>query len=241
LIRIRPIRILVATTQAAGASGRRNLPRNLPLALALALASLAAGAVAASPAPASATTSALAPETLTRARVIRAEVNARYRLMPGRKLVVTEATSTGVVESFTLLTDPFEPLRVVPADNGIYFAICSARAKCPYPARSAAWPAIALLPRRQALELALRTFLKTSVSLVVVALPTIKPVWVVFERDDLLANINAPALLDQVAKQPAIAETDLGVDQLTRPRLFLPLPILPPPRDTIYAVHLVAP
>jgi hypothetical protein len=81
------------------------------------------------------------------------------------------------------------------------------------------------------------------VSLVVVALPTIKPVWVVFERDDLLANINAPGLLDQVAKQPALAETDLGdlVDKLTRPHLFLPLPILPPPRDTIYAVRLFVP
>jgi len=239
LIRIRPIRFLVAAAQAAGASGRRNLPRNLPLAL----ASLAAFAVAASPAPASTTTSALAPETLARARVIRAEVNARYRLVPGRKLVVTEATTTGVVETLTLVTDWLEPPRVVPADNGIYFAICSVRAKCSYPARSAAWPVAAFLPRRQALELALRTFLETSASLVVVALPTADPVWVVFERDDLLANIDAPAVIDQLASNPAATETPLRelVRRLTRPRLFLPLPILPPPDDTIYAVHLFAP
>jgi hypothetical protein len=206
LIRIRPIRILVAAAQAAGASGRRNLPRSLPLAL----ASLAAGAVAASPAPAATTTSALAPETLTRARVIRAEVSARYRLVPGRrKLAVTEATTTGVVQSLTLVTDWLELPRVVPADNGIYFAICSARAKCPYPARSAAWRAAAFLPRRQALELALRTFLKTSASLVVVALPTAEPVWVVFQRDDLLADTDAPAVLDQLASNPAAIDTPL--------------------------------
>ncbi len=154
-----------------------------------------------------------------------------------------EATSTAVVESFTLLTDPFEPLRVLPADNGIYFAICSARARCPYPARSTAWPTVAFLPRRQALELALRTLLETSVSIVVVALPTAQPVWVIFERDDLLANIDAPAVLDQLARPPAVINRPLRdlVGQLTRPRLFLPIPILPPPDDTIYAVSLFGP
>lgn len=210
--------------------------------LALAAAALAAGAAAASPAPATATAS-IEPAALARARVIRAEVDSRYRLLPGRKLTVTEATSTGVVETLTLLTDLFELPRVVPADNGIYFAICSARAKCPYPARSAAWPAAAFLPRRQALELAVRTFLETSVSLVVVALPTAQPVWAVFERDDLLAKIDAPAVLDQLAPHPAVIDTPLRdlVDRLTRPRLFLPLPILPPPRGTIFAVSLLGP
>jgi hypothetical protein len=85
--------------------------------------------------------------------------------------------------------------------------------------------------------------METSVSLVIVALPTAKPVWVVFERDDLLANIDAPALLAQFANPPAAADTAFRelIGQLTRPRLFLPLPILPPPRDTIYAVRLFAP
>ncbi len=238
MIRIRPIRLLVAAAQPAEAIGRRNVPRKLPLAL----ATLAA-AVAAAPAYSSATAPALEPEALTRAQIIRAEINAQYRLRPGRKLVVTEATSTGVVQSLTLVTDWLEPPRVVPADNGIYFAICPARATCPYPGRSAARPAAAFLPRRQALELALRTFLETSASLVVVALPTAEPAWVVFQRDDLLASIDAPALLDQLAQDPAIIDTPLRerVGRLSRPRLFSPLPILPLPSDTIYAVRLFAP
>jgi hypothetical protein len=238
VIGIRPIRFLAAAAQTARASDRRSLAGKLPLAL----ATLVAAAVAALPAPASATTSALAPESLTRARMIRVEINAQYRLMPGRKLVVTEATTTGVVETLTLVTDWLDP-RVVPADNGIYFAICSLRARCPYPRRSAAWRALAFLPRRQALELALRTLLETSVSLVVVALPTAEPVWVVFERDDLLRNIDGPAALEQLAASRASVQTPLRklVDPLTRPRLFAPLPILPPPDDTIYATRLFAP
>jgi hypothetical protein len=239
VIGIRPIRFLAGAAQTARASDRRSLAGKLPLAL----ATLVAAAVAALPAPASATQSGLAPEALTRVGIIRAEVNARYRLVPGRKLVVTEATTTGVVETVTLVTDWLELPRVVPADNGIYFAICSARAKCPYPARSAARPAVAFLPRRQALELALRAFRKTSVSLVVVALPTAEPVWVVFERNDLLASIDAAAVLDQLARPPAVIDMLLRelVDRLTRPRLFAPLPIFPPPDDTLYAVRLFGP
>ena len=169
--------------------------------------------------------------------MIRAEINAAYRLVPGRKLVVTEATATDVVETLTLVTDWLEP-RVVAADSGIYFAICPARASCPSPALSAAWPAGAFLPRRQAVELALRTFLETSASLVVVALPTTEPLWVVLERDDLLTRVDASALLDQLASNPAVSGAPLRelVFRLTRPNLYVPLPVLPAPRDTIYAV-----
>jgi hypothetical protein len=224
---------MTATSQGSGAR-RKTL-------VALAAAAVAVGA-AAFPVPLQATAS-IEPEALARARAIRAEVNARYRLVPGRKLAVTEATTTGVVQSLTLVTDWLELPRVVPADNGIYFAICSARAKCPYPPRSASWPAAAFLPRRQALELAVRTFLETSANVVVVALPTAEPIWVVFERNDLLAEISASALLDQLAPCPALVDKPMRdlVDRLTRPRLFLPLPILPPPRDTIYAVRLSEP
>jgi len=199
--------------------------------------------VAAVPAHASTTASALEREALTHAQEIRAEVDARYRHVLGRKLAVTEATPTGVVQGITLVIDWLDLPRVVPADNGLYYAICSARARCPYPARSAAWPAVAILPRRQALELALRTCLETSVSLVVVALPTARPVWVVFERDEFLADIDGRAVLDQLEGDPAVVDTPLLelVDRLTRPRLFLPLPILPPPDDTIYAVRLFVP
>jgi hypothetical protein len=217
--------------------GRRLAPKLLLL-----LTTLAVGAAVAFPAHSSATPSARKPETLAHARAIRAEVDARYRRLPGRKLAVTEATSTGVVETLTLVTNWLEAPRVVPADNGIYFAICSARAACPYPRRSAAWHALAFLPRRQALELALRTLLETSTELVVVALPTAQPVWLVFERDELLATIDAPALLQRLAPSPGITDASLRdvVGELTRPRLFVPLPILPPPDDTIYAARLGA-
>ena len=207
--------------------------------LLLVLVTLVTAGVGATPAHSS-SASALEPEALAQARLVRAEVTARYRLLPGRRLVVTESTSTGVVGSLTLITDWLEPWRVVPADNGIYFAICSARAKCPYPARSAAWPVEAFLPRRMALELALRTLLETSVNLVVVALPTLQPAWVVLERDGLLASVDMLAMLDRLASNPAAIDPPLRelVDRLSRPRLFVPLPFLPPPDDTIYAVGL---
>jgi hypothetical protein len=235
VIRVGAVRF-AAVAQAPRASGMRTPGRKL-----IVLAMLAAGAAAAVPAQSSTTRAALEPQALTRARAIRVDVSARYRHLPGRKLVVTEATTTGVVETVTLVTDWLEPPRVVPADNGIYFAICSQHARCPYPARSAAWRALAFLPRRQALELALRTFLGTSVSLVVVALPTAEPVWVVFERDDLLPDVDTPAVLKQLGSSPARVQPPLRelVDQLTRPRLFVPLPILPPPDDTIYAMRLL--
>jgi hypothetical protein len=205
-------------------------------------AMLAAGVVAVPPAHPSATSSMLQPQSLTRARLIRTEVTARYRKVPGRKLAVTEATSTAVVKSVTLVTDWLEP-RVVPADNGIYFALCSARARCPYPERSAAWRSAAFLPRRQALELALRTFLETSVNLVLVALPTAEPVWLVFERDEFLASIDVQVVRDQLSSDPAVSDWPLRtlVGRLTQPRLFVPLLILPPPDDTIYAAPLVEP
>jgi hypothetical protein len=227
-----------AAAHAVQAAGRWNLARKLLLVLAM----LAAGVVAVPPAHPSSTSSTLEPQSLTRARLIRAEVTARYRKVPGRKFAVTEATSTAVVRSVTLVTDWLEP-RVVPADNGIYFALCSSHARCPYPVQSAAWRAAAFLPRRQALELALRTFLETSVDLVLVALPTAEPVWLVFERDEFLTSIDVPVLRDQLSSDPADTDEPLRelVGRLTRPRLFVPLPILPPPDDTIYALRLLEP
>jgi hypothetical protein len=138
----------------------------------------------------------------------------------------------------TLMTTDWLDGRVVPMDNGINFAICSARARCPYPARWAAWRVAAFMPRRQALELALRTLLETSVSLVVVSLPTAQPVWAVFERDDLLASIDAPAVLDRLASSPAVIGFPLRelVGRLTRPRLFAPVAL--GPDDSIVAVRL---
>ena len=204
--------------------------------LSLALATLVVGVGAlAEGAPA---TTPLRPETLAHAGEIRVQVTARYAQLPGRTLAVTDATTTGVVGSLTLVTRVNH--RVVPAENGIYYSICTARARCPYPAPSASLPANAFLPRRQALELALRTFVETSASLVVVSLPTVEPVWVVFERDDLLRTVDAHAVLVRLAADPAKRSLPLRVlvDRLTRPRLFVPIPILPPSLETMYAVSL---
>lgn len=209
----------------------------LVAAVALGVAGLL-GTGAAFPLHSPATALALAPDALTRADAIRAEVNARYRPLPGRRLVVAEATSTEGVTMLTLMTTDWLDGRVVRMDNGINFSICSARARCPYPARWAAWRVAAFMPRRQALELALRTLLETTVSLVVVSLPTAQPVWAVFERDDLLANIDAPEVLDRLASSPAVIDFPLRelVGRLTRPRLFAPAAL--GPDDSIVAVQL---
>src|SRR6266508_3972739 len=169
------------------ANGRRRpMSKNL---VALATAALAIGAAAVQPAVAPASSSQVRePEALAHAREIRAEIDVRYRRPHGPRLAVTEASSTGVVDSFTLFGSPLEEPRVVPAENGIYYAICPVRATCPYPGR-AARPATAFLPRRLALELALRTFLETSATVVVVSLPTARFVLLV-ERDELLADVD---------------------------------------------------
>jgi len=93
------------------------------------------------------------------------------------------------------------------------------------------------MPRRQALELALRTFLETTVNLVV-SLPTAQPVWAVFERDDLHVSIDAGAVRDQLASSPTFSDRPLRelVGRLTRPRLFTPAAL--GPDDSIIAVRL---
>jgi hypothetical protein len=207
--------------------------------VALATAALAVGAAAELPAPASADSSPAQPEALAHAREIRAEIDARYRRPHGPRLAVTEASSTGVVDSFTLFGSPLKEPRVVPAENGIYYAICPVRATCPYPGR-AARPATAFLPRRLALELALRTFLETSATVVVVSLPTPRFVLLILERDELLADVNPPGLRDALSGDPAAApEPALRrvVDQLTLQHLFLAWALAPvsETRETLLA------
>lgn len=206
----------------------------------IALAITAAAALFVSVPPAG---SVVEPLTLKHAQTIRAQVTARYQRIPGRKLRVTEATTTAVVDSLTLMSGSFESWRLVPADNGIYYAICPARASCPYPARSASWPLTAALPRRQALELALRTFSETSATLVVVSLPTSSPVWAIFERDELLSTPDLAAVLARLDSDPRTADAALLklVDQLTRTRLFRPIAILPPSPETILAIDIFGP
>jgi hypothetical protein len=216
---------------------RSRLRTHLVAAVALGVAGLL-GTGAAFPLHSPATALALAPDALTRAHAIRAEVNARYRPLPGRKLVVTGATSTGGASMLVLMSADWLEGRIVPTDNGIFFDTCSARATCPYPVRWAAWPVSACLPRRLALELALRTFVETTVSVVVVSLPTPQPVWAVFERDVLLADMDAPAVLDRADSSPATTDFPLRelVGRLTRPRLFAPVAL--GPDDSIVAVRL---
>jgi hypothetical protein len=96
--------------------GRRLSPKLLLL-----LTRLAVGAAAAFPAHSSATASARKPETLAYARAIRAEVEARYRRLPGRKLAVTEATSTGVVETLTLMTRSTQRVPILSGSRRLTF------------------------------------------------------------------------------------------------------------------------
>jgi hypothetical protein len=194
------------------------------LATALTGAVLALAATAAIPAHASEARPALAPRSLARAQTIRAQLDVRYRALPGRGLAVTEATSTGVVESFTLLTPDLLQTRFLPADNGIWYAICPVQATCPYPARRFARPAADLASRRLALELALRTFLETSASVVAVSLPTLRFIAFVIERDEIAREVDIHALAKALSSNPAhrLSQPLEGtVDRVTRPRLFL--------------------
>jgi hypothetical protein len=171
-----------------------------------------------------------ATDMLARAEQIRVEVDARYR-----GLRVTEASSTDVIESLTLFDDGADP-RVVPAANGIYYAICPTRATCPYPGR-AARPAGALAPRRVALELAVRTFLETSADLVVVSLPTPRFILLVFERGVIDTETVAEALAEYPAadRSPQLRTV---VDTATLPRLYAPFALAPTGsgRDSLLAV-----
>jgi hypothetical protein len=92
---------------------------------------LTAGATAAFPAEASPREAEPDPAALARAHAIRVQTDARYRRLAG--MAVTEASSTAVIESFTLLTSDLLATRTVQAANGIWYAVCPVRAKCPYP------------------------------------------------------------------------------------------------------------
>ncbi len=195
-------------------------------AVALAIAVMTAGAAAA----ALARSNMLDPQALAHAHVIKSEVSARYLRQGGPRLAVTEASSTAVIDSYQLLTPDLQGLRIVSADNGIYYAICPVRATCPYPSSRMARAASAFAPRRQALELALRTFLETSATVAVVSLPTRDYVFFLVERDDLAAVVDMAALAKALSGNPArapAASVRRIVDEITRPRLFVPLGLAP--------------
>jgi hypothetical protein len=189
------------------------------------LCALALAAVTAVPARGSASATALDPQALAGAKAIRTQLNARYRRAPGRKLVVSEATTTAAVESFTLLGAGLAEPRTVPAADGIWYAICPKGARCPYPGRRFARPAGDYLPRRLALELAVRTFMETSASVVAVSLPTPGFTLLVVERAELT---DLPGLARVLRGTPATAQLRV-VDLLTRPRVFIGVSLEPTP------------
>ena len=206
--------------------------------LLLLLVALSVGTVAVVPVRSSAATSTLEPAILARATAIRTAATTRY-VRPG--LAVTEASSTDVIESFTLLTADLQETRIVPTENGIYYAICPRGAACPYPHRRHARPAADFLPRRLALELALRSFLETSAAVVAVSLPTPRFVLFIVQREELPRDGDMRALAEALDGDPAgvpTASLQRIVDQLTRSRVFLPYGLEPTPtgRDTLGAV-----
>jgi hypothetical protein len=193
---------------------------------------LAVGTFAGSSGGATSSVSAIEPASLARAQAIRAQVAARYRALRGQGLAVTEASSTGVVASFALLTPDLLETRYVSADNGIYYAICPVRATCPYPPRRVARPAADLVPRRLALELALRTFLETSADVVAVSLPTPRFIAFIIERKELAYEVDLPVLAKALRGDPARAlssSLEGVVDRVTRPRVFLAAGLEPTP------------
>jgi hypothetical protein len=183
----------------------------------------------------------LDPVALKHARTIKKEVSARY--VRGPKLAVTEASPTNTIEYYLLLTADFLGLRVVPAENGIHYAICPIGATCPYPGQRSARPPLAFAPRREALELAVRTFLETSATLVSIALPTRDYVFFIVERDELAREADlrglARALSGNPTRAPAASLREI-VDDITRPRLFVSLGLEPTPggRQALGAVPL---
>jgi hypothetical protein len=166
------------------------------------VAILAAGVVAAYPAAAASTGSSLEPRSLARAQLIRTQIDARYRVLPGRGLAVTETSSTAIVEAFALASPDLLETRLLAADNGIYYAICAARATCPYPARRFTRPAADLIPRRLALELALHTFLETSADVVAVSLPTSRFIAFIVERKELAREVDLQTLANALGGDP---------------------------------------
>jgi hypothetical protein len=198
------------------------------------VAALLTFVAAVGPASAASGASTTSNDSLVRATTIRAEVDARYPA-----LRVTEASSTAVIDSVTLFTAEADP-RVVPAGNGIYYAVCPIRATCPYPGR-AARPSAAFAPRRVALELAVRTFRETNTDLVLVSLPTLRFVLLVFER----ADVDASSISEGIDNDPpteASLELRNVVDSTTLPRLFEPFALekCADGRDTLLALSIEA-
>jgi hypothetical protein len=214
-------------------------PRTLVGALLLAAVALTCFSALALPAFGSSPRSPNEATTLARAEVIRDELNARYRSLSGRRLVITEASSTSVVESFALLSPDLQERRTVAARNGVWYALCPPRATCPYPPPRDGRPASAYLPRQLALELSIRTFLETSVNVVAVSLPTPHHFTVfVVERAEVMGDADLLSLPHATRRDGASVWRRPTVDRATRPRVFVFLGMEPTPtgRESFAAI-----
>ena len=174
--------------------------------------------------------------TLAQAVTIRDEVDTRIGRVRGAGLSVTEATSTDVIDSFTLLSQSLLDARVVPARGGVWYAICAKGALCPYPKPRLSRPAGDYLPRRLALELALRTFLETDAPVVGVSLPTPGFVAVVFEREALARTVDMAELAGSLREEPLLdppAWLRALVGELTRPSTYFFIGLEPGPYGSL--------
>ena len=156
-------------------------------------------------------------QTLEDAERIRSEVQPS-----GGRFVITEASSTGVVESLALLTEPLAAPRFIAAAGGVYYAICARGTRCPYPAGAA--HVRARVPRQMALELVRRTLERTAAGVVVVSLPTREPTLLVLEREDLVHasphELNRLTLTHIYAIRSLVAVSDVA-DALVLARIPL--------------------
>jgi hypothetical protein len=79
-------------------------------------------------------------------------------------------------------------------------------------------------PRRAAFELAVRTFAATEADLVVVSLPTLRPVLVILERSQFPRSLG-PAFIDALTGIPSLptAKVRCVVDNSILPHLYVPM------------------
>jgi hypothetical protein len=90
--------------------------------------------------------------------------------------------------------------------------------------RRFARPAADLVPRRLALELALRTFRETSVDVVAVSLPTPRFIAFIVEREGLAREADLLTLRKALSgdlSRALSASAKEAVDRVTRPRVFV--------------------
>jgi len=176
--------------------------------------------------------------TLQRAREIAREVETRHHPAAGTRSVVTDVSLTLVVASVELGASGSQPARSIPADNGVHFAVCPVgTAMCAAPGRGVSRRASSAAGR-VGLELALRTFLETPATLVVVSLPRAgrRPTALVFERS-FLRGIDADSLLRQLGEDATAGDR---LDRAARRHLvaLAGLASYSQTRDTLLAVPL---